>query len=156
MGSIAKDKVGDILVGYSESSAHTYPSIAVAGRTVDDAPGTLESEVSVIRGTGSQPYTSNRWGDYSSVRIDRDGCTFWYTTEYYMVTQQFDWSTRIASAKFANCRQAAKTFARSVHPCHSSKHRTTAISMTWLCGRLATSDNIARPLRRWTSSPYRR
>ena len=104
MGSIAKDKVGDILVGYSESSAHTYPSIAVAGRTVDDAPGTLESEVSVIRGTGSQPDTSNRWGDYSSVRIDQDGCTFWYTTEYYMVTQQFDWSTRIASAKFANCR----------------------------------------------------
>ncbi len=104
MGSIAKDKVGDILVGYSESSAHTYPSIAVAGRTVNDTPGTLESEVSVIRGTGSQPYTSNRWGDYSSVRIDQDGCTFWYTTEYYMVTQQFDWSTRIASAKFANCK----------------------------------------------------
>ena len=37
------------------------------------------------------------------MRIDQDGCTFWYTTEYYMVTQQFDWSTRIASAKFANC-----------------------------------------------------
>ena len=56
---------------------------------------------------GSQPDTSNRWGDYSAMRIDTNdgmhGCTFWYTTEYYMVTQRFDWSTRIASAKFSNC-----------------------------------------------------
>ena len=53
------------------------------------------------------PGTGNRWGDYSSMRIDTNdgmnGCTFWYTTEYYMVTAQFDWSTRIGSAKFSNC-----------------------------------------------------
>jgi len=104
MGSIAKDKVGDILVGYSTSSSTMYPGIAIAGRTINDALGTLESEVPVVNGTGSQPDTSNRWGDYSSMRIDpTDKCTFWYTTEYYMVTQQFDWSTQIASAKFANC-----------------------------------------------------
>ena len=62
-----------------------------------------EPETLVVGGTGSQPDTSNRWGDYSAMRIDQDGCTFWYTTEYYKVTASFDWSTQIASAKFANC-----------------------------------------------------
>ncbi len=104
MASMARDKVGDILVGYSVSSASTYPAIAIAGRTVNDPPGTLESEVTVVHGTGSQLESSNRWGDYSSMRIDQDGCTFWYTQEYYMLTMSNDWSTRIASAKFPNCR----------------------------------------------------
>src|SRR5271165_1371070 len=103
MGSLTRDKVSDILVGYSESSASMYPSIAIAGRTIKDPLRTMEDEAMVVSGSGSQPDTSNRWGDYSSMRIDQDGCTFWYTTEYYMVTQTFDWSTRIASAKFSNC-----------------------------------------------------
>lgn len=116
MGSVARDKMGDILVGYSKSCGNTcpngtatYPSIYLAGRTVADpiGLGNLESEVSLVDGTGSQPSTANRWGDYSSMRIDTNdgmnGCTFWYTTEYYMVTQQFDWSTRIGSAQFSNC-----------------------------------------------------
>jgi hypothetical protein len=114
MGSVARDKVGDILVGYSKSCGDTcpggtpmYPSIAIAGRKVNDplGRGKLEAEVKVVAGTGSQPDTANRWGDYSAMRIDhQDGCTFWYTQEYYQVTQTFDWSTRIASAKFANCK----------------------------------------------------
>ncbi len=114
MGSLTRDKVGDILVGYSKSCGDTcpggtptYPSIYIAGRTITDPSGTLEAEISLVNGTGSQPQTSGRWGDYSSMRIDTNdgmnGCTFWYTTEYYMVTQQFDWSTRIGSAKFSNC-----------------------------------------------------
>jgi hypothetical protein len=109
MGSIARDKVGDILVGYSESGSSQYPSIYVAGRQVNDPAGlgNLEAEVQVVAGTGSQLDTSNRWGDYSAMRIDTNdgmnGCTFWYTTEYYMVTASFAWSTQIASAKFANC-----------------------------------------------------
>lgn len=104
MGSVAQDKAGDLLAGYSLSSSSIYPSIAIAGRMKSDPHGTLEPEVIVVNGTGSQPDTSNRWGDYSSMRIDQDGCTFWYTTEYYQVTQRFDWSTQVASAKFANCQ----------------------------------------------------
>jgi hypothetical protein len=111
MGSVARDKAGNILVGYSESCGDTcpggtptFPSIFFAGRLASDPPGTLGPEVQVVGGTGSQPGTSNRWGDYSSMRIDQDGCTFWYTTEYYKVTAQFDWSTQVASAKFANCK----------------------------------------------------
>jgi hypothetical protein len=111
MGSIARDKRGNILLGYSESCGDTcpggtpmFPSIFVAGRVPGDPLGTLEPEALVVGGAGSQPDTSNRWGDYSSMRIDQDGCTFWYTTEYYKVTQSFDWSTQIASVKFANCQ----------------------------------------------------
>ncbi len=111
MGSVARDKVGDILVGYSESCGSTcpggtptYPSVYITGRLASDTLGTLEPEVQVVAGSGSQPDTSNRWGDYSSMRIDQDGCTFWYTQEYYKVTQTFDWSTQVASAKFANCQ----------------------------------------------------
>ncbi len=115
---MARDKVGDILLGYSESCGSTCPGgtnggfirrSIVAGRQVNDplGLGNLEAEVQVVGGEGSQPDTSNRWGDYSTMRIDTNdghgGCTFWYTQEFYMVTQQFDWSTQIASAKFSNC-----------------------------------------------------
>ena len=103
MGSIARDKANNVLLGYSASSDSVYPSIYVAGRTKTDPPGTLEPELLIVAGTGSQVATSNRWGDYSSMRIDPDGCTFWYTTEYYQVTQSFFWSSQIASVKFANC-----------------------------------------------------
>ena len=112
MGSIARDNVDDVLLGYSESCGDTcpggtptYPSIAVAGRTSSDPIGTLESELLYINGTGSQIGTSNRWGDYSAMRIDPvDNCTFWYTTEYYMLTASFNWSTDIAKLSFSNCK----------------------------------------------------
>jgi len=107
MGSLTQDKKGDVLVGYSESSANTHPAIYIAGRVQNptiDPLNTLESEVLVVQGNGSQPDTANRWGDYSSMRIDPvDNCTFWYTTEYYMATANFNWSTQIASAKFSGC-----------------------------------------------------
>jgi hypothetical protein len=116
MGSLTRDKLGDILLGYSKSCGNTcpggtatYPSVFVAGRQVNDplGLGNLEAEVDVVDGSGSQPDTANRWGDYSSMRIDTNdgmnGCTFWYTQEYYVVTQTFDWSTQVASAQFSNC-----------------------------------------------------
>jgi hypothetical protein len=104
MGSIARDKNGDILLGYSESSSSMYPSIYVAGRQPSDPLGTLEQEVLVIAGGGSQIGTNGRWGDYSTMRIDPvDGCTFWYTQEYYTQTNSNYWSTQIASITFPSC-----------------------------------------------------
>ena len=111
MGSLTRDKMDNVLLGYSESCGDTcpggtpmYPSIAATGRTPADPLGTMETELVYVAGTGSQPDTSNRWGDYSSMRIDPvDNCTFWYTTEYYKVTTRFDWSTDIGKLKFANC-----------------------------------------------------
>ncbi|HZL69973.1 MAG TPA: hypothetical protein VFC29_21895, partial [Candidatus Limnocylindrales bacterium] len=121
MGSMARDENNNVLVGYSESNTNMYPSIFVAGRTRGDALGTLENEVLVVNGTGSQPDTANRWGDYSAMRVDPvDNCTFWYTTEYYLVTQGFDWSTQIASARFPSCPQlpiVALQFVPLAQPC---------------------------------------
>lgn len=104
MGSIAMDSAQDIALGYSVSSSSLYPSISYTGRVATDALGTMETEASIVSGSGSQPDTSNRWGDYTSMAIDAaDDCTFWYTDEYYIVTTSFDWSTRLASLKFPNC-----------------------------------------------------
>ena len=121
MGSVARDQNNDVLVGYSASGSNLYPSIFIAGRTPADTLGTLENEVSVVTGTGSQPGSNNRWGDYSAMQIDPvDNCTFWYTTEYYMVTQVFAWSTRIASAKFSGCPPLiAQQFVPLAQPCRA-------------------------------------
>jgi hypothetical protein len=104
MGSIARDKVGDIALGYSVSSSTMNPAIAFTGRTVNDPLGQMEAEQVIVQGAGEQVGTGNRWGDYSSMSIDgSDGCTFWYAQEYYTETASFDWSTRLASLKFSNC-----------------------------------------------------
>ena len=106
MGSIAMDKAGDIAVGYSTSSATTYPSIAYAGRLATDSLGVLgRGEASMFVGTGSEDADGGgRWGDYTSLVLDpSNDCTFWYTNEYYVTTTSFDWHTRIGSFTFPNC-----------------------------------------------------
>jgi hypothetical protein len=107
MGSVAMDQAGDIAIGYSRSSATTgdFPSIYYAGQTAGDPLGTTETEALIKQGTGSQPDTGDRWGDYSSMALDgADSCTFWYTTEYYDSNLRFNWATWLASLKFPNCR----------------------------------------------------
>ncbi|HLI64053.1 MAG TPA: hypothetical protein VKV05_11680 [Terriglobales bacterium] len=105
MGSLTRDNVDDVLLGYSVSSTSVYPSIAVAGRIYTDPLGTLSPEQYSVHGTGSQVDTADRWGDYSTMAIDpTDNCTFFYTTEYYQLTASFDWSTDISSWKFPNCQ----------------------------------------------------
>ncbi len=58
----------------------------------------------MLAGTFSQTGTT-RWGDYSAMTLDPDGCTFWYTTEYANSDQTFDhrWLTRIGAFKYAQC-----------------------------------------------------
>ncbi|MGA3316805.1 MAG: hypothetical protein ABSC64_10255 [Candidatus Korobacteraceae bacterium] len=104
MGSIAMDSAQDIALGYSVSSSSMYPSISFTGRVPGDGLGTMESEASIVAGSGSQSDSYNRWGDYTSMAIDAaDDCTFWYTNQYYTVTTTFDWSTRLASLRFPGC-----------------------------------------------------
>ncbi|MDP9171629.1 MAG: hypothetical protein M3N54_13510, partial [Acidobacteriota bacterium] len=104
MGSAAMDRVGDIGLGYSASSSTVHPAIRYSGRVPGDPLGTLESEASIIEGTGSQTGSLNRWGDYSSLRIDPlDDCTFWYINEYLKSDGSYNWSTRIGSFAFNTC-----------------------------------------------------
>jgi len=102
MGSLAQDKQGNMLVGYSASNSSLYPSIAYSGRQATELLNQLQSEFISTFGTGAQ--TLNRWGDYSSMAIDPiDDCTFWYANEY-LITNGNAWHTRIESLKFPRCQ----------------------------------------------------
>jgi len=104
MASAAEDKVGDIAIGYSASSSSIHPANRFAGRVPSDAPGTLESEISIIEGAGSQNGGLSRWGDYSALQVDpTDDCTFWYVAQYEAASGSFNWHTRIASWQFPGC-----------------------------------------------------
>src|SRR5436190_1866230 len=104
MGSIAMDQSGDIAVGYSASSSSNFPAVRYTGRVPSDPAGTMESENSIMEGTGSQTNASSRWGDYSGMSVDpADDCTFWYTNEYLTTNGSFNWNTRIGSFKFTSC-----------------------------------------------------
>jgi IPT/TIG domain len=122
MPSLAVDKNGDMAVGYSVSDASMYPAIRYSGRLAGDALNTLtQSEQTIVQGLGfqcctfSDGSTNTRWGDYSAMTIDPDGCTFWYTGEYYdahpTTKLEDNWQTRIASFQLPGCSgvQAAPT-----------------------------------------------
>ena len=105
MGSLAMDDSGNIALGYSVSSSTTYPSIRYTGRLSADPLGVMaQGEASLIAGGGVQEHTAYRWGDYSMMAVDpSDGCSFWYTQEYYQTTSRSGWQTRIGSFKFPTC-----------------------------------------------------
>ena len=103
VGSIAMDRNGNIALGYSVSSSSMYPAIRYATRLGTDTLGTLQTEATLLAGTGSQTATHNRWGDYADMTVDpTDDCTFWFTTEYFS-TSGSSWKTRIGSFKMAEC-----------------------------------------------------
>jgi hypothetical protein len=105
MGSIAMDHNGDIALGYSISSATQHPGINFTGRLVTDPVNTMESEINVITGGGSEQSPNYRWGDYTSMAIDPvDDCTFWYTNQYYKTDSLETWNTRVVSFKFPSCK----------------------------------------------------
>lgn len=104
MGSIAMDKVGDIALGFSISGTGMYPSIHYTGRTPGMTKGAMSSEDTILNGGGSQLGTGGRWGDYSSMQLDPNGCTFWYSNEYYLSTSSFNWRTHMGSLRFPNCK----------------------------------------------------
>jgi uncharacterized repeat protein (TIGR01451 family) len=104
MGSIAMDELGDIALGYSLTSSSRNPAIAYTARLAGDPLNTLDlGQAVLIDGPGSQTDTGNRWGDYSSMSIDPNGCTFWYTQEYYTGTASFQWGTRVGSFTLPVC-----------------------------------------------------
>src|SRR4029434_9501504 len=88
-----------------------FPAIQYTGRGVSDTLNVLSNvEGLLIAGGGAQAHncggTCERWGDYSAMTVDAtDGCTLWYTTEYYATTGAVsdDWHTRIGSFKYPSC-----------------------------------------------------
>ena len=103
MGSLAVDRAGDMALGYSTTSSSSYPAIKYAGRLATDPVNALpQTEVALVSGTGSQSGI-NRWGDYSAMTLDPDGCRFWYTNEYYATTSGYSFLTRIGAFAFPSC-----------------------------------------------------
>jgi len=135
MGSISMNQNGDIAVGYSVSSSSTYPSIRVAGQSAG-APlglGVFDiDETSILEGTKSQTGV-NRWGDYSSMRVDpTDHNTFWYTTEY--TNGGWAWRTQIASIEFVSPPTADFTSDEIIIPVGETVNftdLTTGIPSNW-------------------------
>jgi len=109
MGSAAMDSAGNLALGFSVTGTSTFPSIRYTGRLASDPPNLMTlGETDLMVGTGSQTHTSGRWGDYSSMVVDPvDDCTFWYTQEYYAVTSESGWQTRIGSFSLPNCSSSA-------------------------------------------------
>jgi hypothetical protein len=108
MGSLAVDQDGNLALGYSVSGAAMYPSIRVAGRMAPEISSQLpQAEVEVQTGTGAQEVLS-RWGDYSAMTLAPDGCTFYYTTEYYLETG-LNWQTWITPLRYPSCGQSKGT-----------------------------------------------
>ncbi|MBZ5663606.1 MAG: hypothetical protein LAO30_03295 [Acidobacteriia bacterium] len=139
MGSVAMDQAGDLAVGYSVSSSSLNPTIRYAGRIPTDPASTLETEVNVVTGTGSQTTGLSRWGDYSAMQVDPvDDCTFWYTQEYMKTNGTFNWNTRIANFKFPTCGSTTPDFTVGASPSSlavtQGSSGTSTITLTSLNG----------------------
>jgi hypothetical protein len=112
MPSVAIDNAGDMAIGYSATNATLNPAIRYAGRLAGDPVNSItQTEQSLIEGTGTQSgncgaSSCTRWGDYSAMTLDPDGCTFWYTNMYYQVTG-LAFNTRIGSFSFPGCTPVA-------------------------------------------------
>ncbi|MEO8672892.1 MAG: carboxypeptidase regulatory-like domain-containing protein [Tahibacter sp.] len=106
MPSLALDRAGNLAIGYSTSSATAFPSIAYAGRLAGDPVNTFsKTEQTLFTGTASQT-GSTRWGEYSAMTLDPDGCTFWYTSQYANPADQtvdHRWLTKFGSFRYSEC-----------------------------------------------------
>ncbi|OFW17252.1 MAG: hypothetical protein A3F70_10110 [Acidobacteria bacterium RIFCSPLOWO2_12_FULL_67_14] len=143
MGSIAMNGAGDLALGYSRSSATTYPSVAVTGRLDGDSAGAMtQGESTLVAGSGSQTHSSGRWGDYSAMTVDpRDDCTFWYTQEYYATTSVASWQTIIGSVKLRDCGVLPPTDTESPTVSIAAPAGNSTVSGTVLVAADAT-DNV--------------
>jgi hypothetical protein len=104
MGSLAMDKLGNMLMGYSVSSPKIFPAIRFTGRSGGDPINQMTVEEHAVEGKGSQN-SPERWGDYASMSIDpSDDCTFWFSTQYMATSGAYNWHTSIMPVKFAGCQ----------------------------------------------------
>lgn len=108
MPSLAVNRNGDMALGYSTSNSTTKPAVKYAGRLAGDPLNTFsQTETVLVQGAGTQTgncgsSTCTRWGDYSAMTLDVDGCTFWYANMYYKV-DGLDHQTRIGAFALPGC-----------------------------------------------------
>lgn len=89
----------DVLIGFTQFSALTYPNSAYAMRLAADPLGSMRDPVvfrpgqanyNIGAGTGGTTARQNRWGDYSSAQTDPANDTdFWTVQEYAGTVRDF-------------------------------------------------------------------
>ncbi len=141
--SVAVDHAGDMAMGYSVSSSTSKPAIRYAGRLAGDPLNTFsQTEQLMIQGTGTQSGscggTCTRWGDYSAMTLDPDGCTFWYTAMYYQA-DGLAFNTRIAAFSFPSCTPIATGALQGTVTDSSTNNPIIGATVT-LGSRTATTD----------------
>jgi hypothetical protein len=102
--SIAQDKMGNAVVGYSVSNRVTDPGINASYWSLATL-GAPPNEFTILNGTGEEATATGigAWGSYSSMTVDpADDCTFWYVNEYWPTDTS--WSTRIANFTMPGCQ----------------------------------------------------
>ena len=89
---------GDMLVGYSSSSATAYGGAQYALHLAGDAANTVETPVQFVNGLAGYYKTygggRNRWGDYSGTAFDPVDNSFWTFQEW--ANTGSNWGTQIA------------------------------------------------------------
>jgi hypothetical protein len=148
MGSIAMDHVGNIALGYSQSSSTTHPSIRFTGRAPADPLGTMtQAETTVFTGGGSQTGGLSRWGDYTSMQVDpSNDCTFWYTDQYIPANGSFNWNTRLASFQLPGCTTGGNTVTVN-NPGNQTTPRRTHVSL-----QMTATDSQAGQTFTWSAT----
>jgi hypothetical protein len=104
MPSIGVDQSGNTVIGYSNSSTTSFPSIRYAGRLESDPPGNLAQGEAVMFAGVSAQTSGVRWGDYTRTEVDPStGMDFWHINQY---AQGGDWHTRIGKFNFVGGGQS--------------------------------------------------
>ena len=111
--SIAQDKNGNAVVGYSTSDISSNPGINFSYWKLVSQNAT-PTEVTILDGAGEEvsPLSTNgvgAWGSYAEITVDpfsssNPDCTFWYVNEYYATSSDSGWSTRIANFQVPGCQ----------------------------------------------------
>ena len=144
MPSAAVNSVGDMAIGYSGSNSSTNPVIRYGGRLSGDPLNSItQTEATLVAGTGTQSgscgSTCTRWGDYSAMTLDPDGCTFWYAQEYYQVTGLND-NTRIGAFRFPTCTNSTIAIGTIQGTVTSSSLPVSGATIMLGSGRSTTTD----------------
>ncbi|MCW5519734.1 T9SS type A sorting domain-containing protein [Aureitalea sp. L0-47] len=100
MGSMGMDVNGNIALAYSRGSASNAVGIYYTGRLESDPLGQMSFQEQEIQAGSSFQNFSNRFGDYSQMTMDPDGETFWFTSQYFQIVNQ--WTTKIAAFNLEN------------------------------------------------------
>jgi hypothetical protein len=103
MSTMAMDKSGGIALAYAISGPSRFPGLAVTGRVANGTLGTMTEAETVIK-AGEAASGHRRWGDYFSMAVDVDDCTFWYVGQYMTSAGGYVWGTRVVNFTFPGCK----------------------------------------------------